>query len=118
MRFWRPIPWGSCIGIAIHDKVAKVGGLLHFMLPESSLAPTKAQTHPYMFADAGIPLLFREAYKLGAQKQHLRVVVVGGSQTLDPKGFFNIGQKNIIKPASKYLNICHSGLRRNDGSCI
>ncbi len=86
---------GSCIGIAIHDKVAKVGGLLHFMLPESSLDPAKAQTHPFMFADAGIPLLFREAYKLGAKKYRLRVIVVGGSQTLDSEGFFNIGQKNI-----------------------
>ncbi len=86
---------GSCIGIAIHDAVAKVGGLLHFMLPESSLNSEKAQTHPFMFADTGIPLFFREAYKMGAQKQRLKVIVVGGSRTLDPQGFFNIGQKNI-----------------------
>jgi chemotaxis protein CheD len=26
---------GSCIGIAIYDAVVRVGGLLHFMLPES-----------------------------------------------------------------------------------
>ena len=25
---------GSCIGLAIYDPAAKVGGLLHFMLPE------------------------------------------------------------------------------------
>ena len=28
---------GSCIGVAIYDPVIKVGGLLHYMLPESSL---------------------------------------------------------------------------------
>jgi len=28
---------GSCIGVAIYDPVVKVGGLLHYMLPESSL---------------------------------------------------------------------------------
>ena len=28
---------GSCIGLAIHDAKAGVGGLLHFMLPDSSI---------------------------------------------------------------------------------
>ena len=34
---------GSCIGIAIYDAVVRVGGLLHFMLPESSLDLNKAK---------------------------------------------------------------------------
>lgn len=85
---------GSCIGVAIYDPVARVGGLLHYMLPESSLDPGKATNNPYMFADTGIPALFKAAYKLGAKKQRLKVVVVGGSQILDQKGFFNIGKRN------------------------
>ena len=28
---------GSCIGIAIHDPDIKVGGILHYMLPKSSI---------------------------------------------------------------------------------
>lgn len=85
---------GSCIGVAIYDAVARVGGLLHYMLPESSLDLEKANKNPYMFADTGIPALFKAAYKLGAKKQRLKVVVVGGSQILDQKGFFNIGKRN------------------------
>ena len=85
---------GSCIGVAIYDAVARVGGLLHYMLPESSLDPEKAKKNPCMFADTGIPALFKAAYKLGAKKQRLKVVVVGGSQILDQKGFFNIGRRN------------------------
>ena len=85
---------GSCIGVAIYDAVARVGGLLHYMLPESSLDLEKAKKTPYMFADTGIPALFKAAYKLGAKKQRLKVVVVGGSQILDQKGFFNIGKRN------------------------
>lgn len=85
---------GSCIGIAIYDPVAKVGGLLHYMLPESKLDKAKAQKNPYMFADSGIPMLFKTTYKLGAKKQRMRVVVVGGAQILDQKGFFNIGKRN------------------------
>jgi chemotaxis protein CheD len=85
---------GSCIGIAIYDAVARVGGLLHYMLPESSLDPEKAKKNPCMFADTGIPALFKAAYKLGAKKQRIKVVIVGGSQILDQKGFFNIGRRN------------------------
>src|ERR1039457_3700273 len=42
---------GSCIAVAIHDPVAGVGGLLHYMLPESAISPAKAGENPYMFAD-------------------------------------------------------------------
>jgi chemotaxis protein CheD len=85
---------GSCIGVAIYDPAAKVGGILHFMLPDSNLDPGKAQEHPHMFADTGLPLLFRECYRLGAQKSRLRVKVTGGSQVLDNREFFQIGRRN------------------------
>jgi chemotaxis protein CheD len=66
------------------------------MLPESSLDKEKARKNPYMFADTGIPALFKAAYKLGAKKQRMKVIVIGGSQILDQKGFFNIGKRNDI----------------------
>ncbi len=85
---------GSCIGLVVYDPVAKTGGILHYMLPESNIDEEKARKNPYMFADTGIPSLFKAAYKLGATKQRMKVAVVGGSQILDQKGFFNIGKRN------------------------
>ena len=85
---------GSCIGLSIYDPAVKVGGLLHYMLPDSSLDGQKAKKNPYMFGDTGIPLLFKETYKFGAKKNRLKIVVVGGSQILDQKGLFNIGKRN------------------------
>ena len=85
---------GSCIGIAVYDPVAKVGGLLHYMLPESSLDAVKAKKNPYMFGDSGIPLLFKSSYKLGAKKSRMKVMVLGGAQILDQNGLFNIGKRN------------------------
>jgi chemotaxis protein CheD len=64
------------------------------MLPDSNLDLEKARNKPFMFADTGIPALFKAAYKLGAKKQRMRVVVTGGSQVLDQQGFFNIGKRN------------------------
>jgi chemotaxis protein CheD len=87
---------GSCIGVAIFDPVAQVGGLLHYMLPESQIDPQKAQKNPYMFADTGIPLLFKEAYRYGATKNRIIVKVAGGAQILDESGFFNIGKRNYM----------------------
>jgi chemotaxis protein CheD len=85
---------GSCIGVGIYDSIATVGGILHYMLPESSLDKTKAQRNPYMFGDTGIPLLFKNAYKLGAKKNRLKIIVTGGAQILDQNGLFNIGKRN------------------------
>jgi chemotaxis protein CheD len=87
---------GSCIGITVYDPIVRVGGILHFMLPESGLDSGKAEKSPYMFADTGIPALFKAAYALGAKKQRMKVTVVGGSQVLDQNGFFNIGKRNYL----------------------
>ncbi len=87
---------GSCIGIAIHDPVAGVGGLVHYMLPQSKVDEKKAQNNPFMFGDTGIPRLFASAYKLGANKDNLRVVMAGGAQVFEKKDFFAIGKRNIV----------------------
>lgn len=71
---------GSCIAVAIYDPAARVAGMLHFMLPESGIDPGKARERPFMFADTGVPLLFRRAYELGADKKRMVVRVAGGAQ--------------------------------------
>lgn len=88
---------GSCIGVVIYDPVAKVGGMLHYMLPDSGIDKEKARQKPAMFADTGIPALFKASYQLGAKKSQMIVKVVGGSQILDEKGVFNIGKRNYLE---------------------
>jgi chemotaxis protein CheD len=87
---------GSCIGVCIWDPKVHVGGLLHYMLPESTIWPDKARTSPAMFCDTGLPTLFRAAYELGAVKGRLVVKVAGGSQLLDDNGTFSIGKRNYL----------------------
>ncbi len=85
---------GSCIGVTIYDPAAKVAGILHFMLPDSRINAEKAQQSPAMFADTGIPQLFKSAYKLGAKKQRLIVCAAGGAEVLDDDGHFKVGSRN------------------------
>lgn len=87
---------GSCIAVVIHDPTVKVGGMLHYMLPEASLDAEKARRIPAMFADSGIPLLFKQSYQFGAKKNNMVVKVVGGAQILDENGVFNIGKRNYL----------------------
>jgi chemotaxis protein CheD len=87
---------GSCIAVIIFDPVASVGGMLHYMLPESTLDPEKAKKNPCMFADTGITHLFKSSYQMGARKENIVVKTVGGAQTLDPNGVFNIGKRNCL----------------------
>jgi chemotaxis protein CheD len=87
---------GSCIGVAIHDPVANVGGILHYMLPLSQVDANKAKDNPFMFGDLGIPDLFKKTYTAGATKENLRVVIAGGAQVFEQQDFFDIGKRNIV----------------------
>lgn len=87
---------GSCIGLVIYDPYEKVGGMLHYMLPESKIDKSKAERNPFMFADTGIPKLFKKTYEFDAKKNRMKVCVFGGAQILDQSGFFNIGKRNYM----------------------
>lgn len=85
---------GSCLGLTVYDPVAKVGGLLHAMLPLSNINPQKAQANPAMFVDTGVPLLFKSLYEHGAQKSRLIVKAAGCGNPLSKNEIFKIGERN------------------------
>jgi chemotaxis protein CheD len=88
---------GSCIVVCVYDPVTTVAGMLHFLLPEASINPERAQTHPAAFADTGIPLLFQTAYRHGLQKQRAIVRLVGGAEMPQTTGgWFNTGRRNLL----------------------
>ena len=87
---------GSCIGLAVHDPQASVGGLLHFMLPDSSIFAGRGRDNPYMFADTGIPLMLEQLLGRGASKRRLVVHAIGGAQMMDRESVFEIGKRNYL----------------------
>jgi chemotaxis protein CheD len=86
---------GSCLGIALYDPVARAGGLLHAMLPDSSINPAKARENPGMFVDSGLPAIFRALYQIKAEKHRIQICVAGAAKLMDNTGFFNIGERNV-----------------------
>lgn len=87
---------GSCVGIILYDHTVHVGGILHYMLPLAKVDELKAKKNPAMFGDTGIPLLFNEAYKLGAKKENIQVKMAGGAEIFENNDFFAIGKRNVI----------------------
>lgn len=85
---------GSCLGLMLYDPVAKVGGLLHAMLPLAKINPEKAKINPYMFVDSGVPALFKQVYKVGGVKNRMVIKAAGCGRPLGNNEMFKIGERN------------------------
>jgi chemotaxis protein CheD len=87
---------GSCIALLVFDPIKHVGGMVHYMLPLSSLTPEKAKERPAMFGDTGVPLLFSRLTSFGSKKSDWIVKVVGGASIHDDNKTFEIGKRNYV----------------------
>jgi chemotaxis protein CheD len=93
---------GSCIGVVAYDPVVKAGGILHLMLPDSTISPEKAAKQPAMFADTGLPMIFRALVGMKAERRNLRVFLAGGAAVLQGEDTFKIGERNA-QAATKFM---------------
>jgi len=87
---------GSCVAVMLHDPVAGVSGMVHYMLPESSMSSEESTARPWMFADTGISYLLRATLEHGADKSRLVVCAAGGAQIMNDNSTFNIGKRNCL----------------------
>ena len=87
---------GSCVGIVLFDRVNRVGGLSHIMLPHSS--QFKNNGNKGKFPDTAIPLLVEDMVKLGARRSAITAKIAGGAQMFsfgNKKSIGNIGERNV-----------------------
>ena len=99
---------GSCVGIALYDPVAKIGGLAHIMLPDST--QIKNNTNPAKFADTGIAVLIEKMVADGVKVQRLVAKIAGGAQMFAFQHMdesMRIGARNIqaVKQRLEYYKI-------------
>ncbi len=87
---------GSCVGIAIRDKLTKVGGLAHIMLPDS--LAIKNNSNIYKFADTGIEELVRQMELNGAKRSRMVAKIAGGAQMFafqNNSELVRVGDRNV-----------------------
>jgi chemotaxis protein CheD len=87
---------GSCVGVVFYDRVARLGGLAHIVLPTSR----GVVDHPGKYADTAIPAMIADfERRLGTQaRPRLIAKLVGGASMFQvnpsANSALNIGQKN------------------------
>ncbi|MDX1709034.1 MAG: HDOD domain-containing protein [Desulfobacterales bacterium] len=68
---------GTCVGVALYDAVAGVGGLIHVLLPEPATPNECFQ--PEKYASTGFPAFVRALYEQGATAANLKACIAGGA---------------------------------------
>ncbi|WP_206659633.1 chemotaxis protein CheD [Halobacillus litoralis] len=100
---------GSCVGIILFDEVKKIGGMLHIMLPDSSMAK-KITMNRAKYADTGIADLYDQITNTGALPYRVQAKIAGGAQMFQftsSSDMMRIGPRNVeaVKQKLAQLNI-------------
>ena len=93
---------GSCIGLTFYDPVTKIGGMVHYMLPDST--QMRNNSNIAKFADTGIEELLRRVVGAGANRGRLVAKIAGGAKMFEVSGMSNvgnIGERNAIAAKEK-----------------
>jgi len=88
---------GSCVAIALHDAVAKVGGLAHVLLPSPALA--RRNGTPGKFPQTAVPRLLELMAERGASRRRVVARIAGGASmfaALAPPGSIQMGERNVV----------------------
>ncbi len=76
---------GSCVGVVLYDRAAKLGGLAHIVLPSAR----GAVDHPGKYADTAIPAMIADFERRlgGKARSRLTAKLVGGASMfqVDPE---------------------------------
>jgi chemotaxis protein CheD len=86
-------PLGSTAALAVYEPNTGVGGLIHWMLPDSSLVPGEGR-NPLLFADQAVPLLMAELSKLGVGRKARLRAALAGAASLPEGGEYDVGKRN------------------------
>lgn len=97
---------GSCVGVVLYDETKKIAGLLHVMLPDSSLGRSDS-LNPAKFADTGIYSLMEMLKVEGVRPLSLKAKIAGGSQMFQfgSSDSIRIGPRNVEAVKKELLRL-------------
>lgn len=94
---------GSCVSACIRDRVSGIGGMNHFMLPESSQDAHIPTSIPARYGTYAMELMINQLLKLGARRANLEAKLFGGGSVLGGVATANVGGRNA-EFALEYLH--------------
>jgi chemotaxis protein CheD len=93
---------GSCVSVCLHDRVARIGGMNHFMLPDhrdgGGMLSDSARYGAY-----AMEILVNNLIKAGASRSRLEAKVFGAGRVLSGMSQTDVGAHNAAF-AMRYLD--------------
>ncbi|WJY28715.1 chemotaxis protein CheD [Sporosarcina trichiuri] len=96
---------GSCVGVVLYDERKKIAGMVHVMLPDSSLGKGAA-LNAAKFADTGIYALMELLKTEGVRPMSLKAKIAGGSQ------MFQFGSSDTVRIGPRNVEAVKNELNR------
>lgn len=85
---------GSCVAACIRDRVSGMGGMNHFMLPDSGNDADSPLSASMRYGAYAMEVLINELLKAGARRENLEAKVFGGGNVLRGFTTINVGERN------------------------
>ena len=85
---------GSCVCACIRDKVSRIGGMNHFMLPDSGQDKNNPMGESARYGVYAMEILINQLLKMGAKRGSLEAKVFGGASVLRGFTVANVGERN------------------------
>ncbi len=85
---------GSCVAACIRDRNKGIGGMNHFMLPESTQGEMSVLSPSARYGAHAMELLLNHLVKLGARRDTLEAKVFGGGRVMASLTSSQVGERN------------------------
>jgi len=85
---------GSCVCACIRDKVSGIGGMNHFMLPDSGQDRSNPFGESARYGIYAMEILINQLLKMGAKRSNFEAKVFGGGSVLRGFTVANVGERN------------------------
>jgi chemotaxis protein CheD len=85
---------GSCVCACIRDRVSGIGGMNHFMLPDSGQDRSNPLGESARYGAYAMEILINQLLKMGAKRSNLEAKVFGGASVLRGFTVNNVGERN------------------------
>lgn len=88
---------GSCVGVVLYDMAREIAGMVHVMLPDSSLSRS-GPINKAKYADTAVKELLATLLKQGARQSGIKAKLAGGAQMFQftsSNDMMRIGPRNV-----------------------
>jgi chemotaxis protein CheD len=85
---------GSCVAACIRDRITGIGGMNHFMLPDSGNEADSPLSASMRYGAYAMEVLINQLLKAGARRENMEAKVFGGGNVLRGFTTINVGERN------------------------